>query len=1201
MDSIRNIITGSLLLIIGLKSFSQVTFDHYHGNANINIPLYELNVEGVSIPISLSYTTGGIPLSQQATAVGLGWNLNAEYSVNRFINDIPDDYSYEISGESKTGWLTNYINMLINNEYLDGPFIQDFNNADTSNVETSILLRKINKYLDTQPDNFFYSTTNSSGQFIFDEKPNIYPTIEYNNVLKIGAERDTIEYQLTYDPNLSFETIGVFNITDPNGNKFTYDVKESSSSIFRNLINDPNWQYHYANFQEGSLDRYYRKFFTDGIIHKYQNRVLNYSGEYASQGYSTNIWKVGNIETCTGNRINFTYEEVVYQTDNFTYEIFQSFDQDGAHLLKMKSELDEYAPITYCTERIKRIKCIESDQIKIVFNYNETRLDVGTQVPPPDIDKLAKQLDKIEVYAKTTSSLTLIKEFRFVYSYFDFLTVPNNNLYNTDETAKKRLRLDGVDITDGSTIIGSYKFNYDYSDSRKLPSRFSKAQDFWGYYNGNTITETLLPTTYVYIDPVGGDKFSVYKDPQKTEDLVMTWSDRNPNPDFTSIGSLNKITYPTGGHTEFTYEQNSFMYNGNRYYGPGIRITGITNKTGDSDSAPNVEKYAYEGPDQYGNIISYGKITSMPVFGYFDPTGTWLWQGHTYDPYTGGFANGNNIINDYSDGTLGYSKVIITHGETGEQGRTEMNFENNMMAGEADIYLNIPKPNIYPIKHEYNFTPVKNFNSTVAGSKLDFNNHGYPFIPGTNYFWIRGFLHSIQDYDVSGNKIHEVINEPEYYFSDGIGPKIIYALKQGNFVNISMLANCPNCIQGPLVITAKYPILTGAGYRIKNTTETTFDISNSIEQTVTLNYSYNGFNQISYVQITNSNGIVIQNSIKYPTDYSYTGNEVDDMSKALYKMRKDYHMLDYPIESTSERIFGSIKEVTSGSLSLYKIYDGESKKIVLPNIQLQLQTSQPLNNLSQSEITAYGIFSYNQSYFKPVSYFDKYNTKGKLEESFAKDGSSITNIFASDGVTAIASVANARKNECAYGGFENGDYFFASFYTPLVEDAYTGKYGFKPAPSASANLFVGNEAGKHSGYKASVWVKGSLSASISISVSGSSTSTRSVSNKSPDNVWHLIEVELPYDEYKNNITSQLTLLVQLNGNGTTDVFDDIRILPMDAVMKSMVYNSKLQVIATLDERNIPTRYSYDTHGRNTLIQDQDLNIIKKTEYHIKPQ
>lgn len=64
--------------------------DYFRGKANINIPIYTIVVDDVSIPISLSYNTGGIKLNEVSSIVGLGWALNIPGSIQQEIKGISD-------------------------------------------------------------------------------------------------------------------------------------------------------------------------------------------------------------------------------------------------------------------------------------------------------------------------------------------------------------------------------------------------------------------------------------------------------------------------------------------------------------------------------------------------------------------------------------------------------------------------------------------------------------------------------------------------------------------------------------------------------------------------------------------------------------------------------------------------------------------------------------------------------------------------------------------------------------------------------------------------------------------------------------------------------------------------------------------------------------------------------------------------------
>lgn len=62
----------------------------YTGTPSIDIPLYTIQVGGYSFPISLSYHASGIKVSQEASWVGLGWNLNAGGNISRTIRGMDD-------------------------------------------------------------------------------------------------------------------------------------------------------------------------------------------------------------------------------------------------------------------------------------------------------------------------------------------------------------------------------------------------------------------------------------------------------------------------------------------------------------------------------------------------------------------------------------------------------------------------------------------------------------------------------------------------------------------------------------------------------------------------------------------------------------------------------------------------------------------------------------------------------------------------------------------------------------------------------------------------------------------------------------------------------------------------------------------------------------------------------------------------------
>ena len=226
-------------------------------------------------------------------------------------------------------------------------------------------------------------------------------------------------------------------------------------------------------------------------------------------------WYLLKIESVTGNVMDFYYDSsyiLDYTNENasasIVYQVFAWFREWSFN----KNCFSTY------TVGGKHLSKIESNKEIVDFNSFADREDVAGDL----------RLEEITVKSKIDNKL--IKRFVLDHSYYN----PNGLM------AAKRLKLDSLTEygKDGSS---NPPYRFEYNASHSLPSRHSKAQDHWGYFNGqnsnNKSDVGMVPKTVLARNFARG-------------------GDRETYQQYLKAGILEKVTYPTGGYTEFFYESN---------------------------------------------------------------------------------------------------------------------------------------------------------------------------------------------------------------------------------------------------------------------------------------------------------------------------------------------------------------------------------------------------------------------------------------------------------------------------------------------------------------------------------------------------------------------------------------------------------------------------------------------------------------------
>ena len=142
----------------------------------------------------------------------------------------------------------------------------------------------------------------------------------------------------------------------------------------------------------------------------------------------------------------------------------------------------------------------------------------------------------------------------------------SNDSYWGGTDKNRRMMLEGLNVSDA----GTYRFVYDTSRG-VLPDyaaavygggfpigSFPCHTDYWGYYNGSGAKCSVPKELY---------RQALYKYGNIKEDKkyrLSMFADRSPDIRYSTLGTLTRITYPTGGTTSFEYEANDYGFGGLR-------------------------------------------------------------------------------------------------------------------------------------------------------------------------------------------------------------------------------------------------------------------------------------------------------------------------------------------------------------------------------------------------------------------------------------------------------------------------------------------------------------------------------------------------------------------------------------------------------------------------------------------------------------
>lgn len=1104
-----------------LGRYAEIPVNYATGIPQISIPIFNIETGNISLPISLSYHSSGVKVEEEATWVGLGWSLNAGGVITRVVKGIPDDqynvYCSYYSWKTGFGGSDQYFDSA--GYFYSSPKITAFYNGTYEGHNyfgDDVALGRI----DGDPDIFYFNFGNYTGTFIFDE--NRIPRLTSGNDLKIAfVQKDKLGNQS------STGLISSFMLLAEDGTKFYFDDVENTT-VFPGKLYGDDLEQHTPPIP-----------YTFTMSTFFEEEWLNYNSS----------WYLSRVEAANGpQEITFSYDSVESTNlSNTSQKNYYGQDHGGLGSGVGFRFIDHFSNAKTGIYQ-KKLTKIAWDNGYITFDANYPRIDTYLNWDNP------VALTDIKIF---NSNPDPIKIFHLSYSNFVSPNVPS--IQSDAYYGYFRLRLDSVQESSSGLSLPPYQFLYD--DSVPLPHRHSCEQDFWGYFNGNGVTNnSLIPNIYVYPDcnfstSIYQSIYSIFPRNNGETEYLIPGTNRNSNIIFAKAGILKQINYPLGGHETFTYELNSFKLDINTILGCGLRIAKIKRYASNNDSDPEVRIFSYNNIDG----TTSGLVLNVPEFAYHNYVG---------DPNYNENDSAVNVRPKYHVARFSAPQIGLGAEHSNcvyYQTVTFLNPGNGKTVNEYFLPVHFGVENILNASD----TIYKRTNGNM------FSN--FPFAPNPNYDFMNGKLKS-ESVFTNTMKVKET--------------RYLYEIKNFDKINAftskvkKTFSLSPNHDNQAFLISegSKYHFLYAWTVLSQKTEVDFYTSSDSVKKITDYYYNSTSHKQLTRIKINSSiPSEDIEVKYTYPPDFS--NSILDTMTKR--------NMVTYPVEQT-------LYKTNQVIASQFNNYDIDNSYYLLRHVY-KLKITTPLTTFHP--YNAIGIDSHygNSPEISYLSYDSHSNPVSILDKNTVS-----TYTWGYNNTYPISETKNASISECGYTGFENNDFngwsLLSSGFEFITAPDFvkTGIVSMKlNSNSIYKNYKVGLESNNHSGYKACVWVKGGSDAYIKLEIPGESTLFKIVNNPiGLNDSWNLIEVELPYLLYQPKISSTMQIKASCGSSGGA-FFDDLRFYPQDAQMTTYTYDILIGMTSSSDINNKPTIFKYDDLGRIASIHDFLDNILKKYNYHYK--
>lgn len=489
----------------------------FTGTPQISIPLAELRAKGRTLPIYLSYHSGGNRPDLHPGWTGLGWSLHCGGSITRIVNNRKDEMSNDEYQATYGGTFPNNdLSYLMN-----ASTFQDIDWTNSNNIIN--YWSSLYKFYDTEPDEFQISVEGLQASFFFIGQNDIRIKSKSDASFTVRCEfgeNDNLELirrnsNVLYAPSGRY--IKALVVTSDDGTVYRFGGDHNSIEYSVRCKPNPN---HLAPSTDA--DRFVG-------------------------GATANTWYLTRIDYPNGESIVFTYEKdgTPVQRVDSDYLTRVAITEDPNYLINEDSSSDRtnYPNVSFLMMRpsyLKSVQCSLSGDF-FYFNRSET-VELGTTLSE---NELTERTYADNGTNSSASSKTAMRNENRYYKLAAIVGIRDSIALSYTNSINERLKLLNIEFYGSAgTKSGSYEMHY---NPLLLPAYGAKQTDRWGYYNGKDYEDVPWNTLNSY----------------RTVDTTKVKAE-----------ILTRLDYPTGGYSEFTYESNTFSRIQRQY--PGFTLEQLT-------------------------------------------------------------------------------------------------------------------------------------------------------------------------------------------------------------------------------------------------------------------------------------------------------------------------------------------------------------------------------------------------------------------------------------------------------------------------------------------------------------------------------------------------------------------------------------------------------------------------------------------------